>query len=130
MLDMFEVAIDAAQLGSNLERGFVLGAAGVRKDGTIVTSKNGAVHSTSSHIFRSIPSAHAEVRLCRKLGNGGEVYVVRLSKRDGSLVMSRPCFTCRQIMSSRHVKKVYYSINSHQYGVLSLESDRDVVYDM
>lgn len=130
MLDMFEIAIAAAKPDIRDPRGFVLGAAGIRKDGTIVTSKNGAVHSTSSHIFRSIPSAHAEVRLCRKLGNGGVVYVVRISKRDGSLVMSRPCFTCQKIMQSRHVEKVYYSINSNQYGILNLDNDRDVVYEM
>lgn len=109
-------------------RQFWLGAVGVRWDGKIVSTKNGAVHSTSTDDYRPIAWSHAEARLCRKLGKGGTVYVVRIARKDRSLVMSRPCATCERILKAFAVKKVFYSINSEYYGAWDLSLDRDEVF--
>jgi tRNA(Arg) A34 adenosine deaminase TadA len=131
MRDMINLAAKAAMTSDPFDqRNYLLGAIGIRKDGTVVSSKNGAVFSTLTFADNwTIPTAHAEVRLCRKLGRGGIVYLARVARKDGSLVMSRPCNMCRTILKSHYVKKVYYSINSKQYGRLDVLKERDEVYN-
>lgn len=93
------------------ERSFLLGAVGIRKDGVMVQATNGPSR---------LPCrlAHAEARLCRKLTPGSIVYVVRVRLADGKFGMARPCLSCQKILKSRGIKKVYYSINSTEYGVM------------
>ena len=91
-------------------RSYRLGAVGVRRDGTIVKSKNIPNRLPE-------PSAHAEARLTRKLDRGAVVYVVRID-REGCLTSARPCASCRHIMKVRGVKRCYYSINEIEYGVI------------
>ena len=108
-------------------RNFWLGAIGVRKDGVIVSSKNGAVQSSNIG-YKAVPQSHAESRLCRKLGKNGIIYVSRVSRQTYELAMARPCFNCQKIIRAHNVKKVYYSINKNQYGVWFPEIDFDKVY--
>jgi tRNA(Arg) A34 adenosine deaminase TadA len=91
-------------------------AMGIRKDGTVVFSNNGAaVFPPADKLIVKI--AHAEQRISRKLDKGAEVYVVRLT-RDKQLAMARPCSTCYTVLRARGVKRVYYSIAPGEYGVL------------
>lgn len=125
----FEMAKEQALAGDE-KRNFLLGAVGIRSDGALVSSKNGAVYSISDDEYKTLPTAHAEGRLCRKLGKNGIVYVVRIAKKDGALVMARPCPICASLMKAREVQKIYYSINSFQYGVFFPVEDKDAVYDL
>jgi hypothetical protein len=95
-----------------------LGAVGVRKDGVIVSAKNGSVKvSSADGDGFSFPTAHAEHRCVKKMDVGGVVYVARVL-RDGSLAMSKPCPDCERSLRGRGIKKVYYSINDVEYGVM------------
>ena len=113
----------------NDPRNFWLGCIGIRKDGAMVSGKNGAVHSDSSAEYRTIQTAHAEGRVLRKLGKGGTIYVARVSKLTRRIAMSYPCVHCQAAIRSRAVKKVIYTINEFQYGVWDVDSDYNRVYD-
>lgn len=93
-------------------RDYALGAVGIRSDGAIVSSFNGAARIPT-------PNAHAEARLARKLDNGSEVYVARVL-RCGSFALSRPCARCQAAMRARGVRRAYYSISDNEYGVMQL----------
>lgn len=98
-------------LSKNDERSFLLGAVGIRKDGVMVQAINGPSRMPCR-------LAHAEARLCRKLTPGSVVYVVRVRLADGEFGMARPCQSCQKILKSKGIRKVYYSINSTEYGVM------------
>lgn len=91
-------------------RSFFLGAIGVRRDGKIVHAINGS---------SKIPTrqAHCEYRLSTKLDVGSIVYLVRI-RRDGLLGNSKPCHNCQKALRTVGVKRVYYSIQNNEYGVM------------
>ena len=91
-------------------RAFRLGAVGLRADGTLVASANGPATEPA-------PAAHAEARLARKLGRGGEAWVARV-RRDGSLAMARPCSSCLRRLRASGVTRICYSIGAREYGVI------------
>ena len=101
-------------------RGFYIGAVGIRKDGAIVKSRNGPVIMDESVGKSSYPAAHAEYRLCRKLDKGAVVFVCRIRRGDGSFALARPCIDCQRRLTSKGVKKVYYTISDTEYGVMYL----------
>ncbi len=109
MKRFFRRAKKAAARGKDC-RSYRLGAVGVRRDGTIVTSKN---------IPNRYPEhqAHAEARLTKKLDRGSVVYVVRIDRKN-NLTTARPCKACQRLMRGRGVFRCYYSISEHEYGVL------------
>lgn len=111
------------------QRNFLLGCVAERRDGTIVSARNGAVRCLDTEDYQLIPSAHAEFRCGRKMGKYATVYVARVARKDGSLVMSRPCPTCRFRLRSLKVERAYYSINDFQYGCLFVQEDTDRVFD-
>lgn len=131
MRHFFELAAKVAtpEHLENDPRNFWLGAVGVRWDQKIVTAKNGAVHSTAVDDYQRVSLAHAEARLCRKLGKRGLVFVSRVARKDKSLVMARPCTGCQPILKAHGVKRVYYSINNFQYGVWNPLTDKDIIYE-
>ncbi len=127
-MHFFEIAASSAIRGSN-ERNHLVGAVGIRWDGKLVSSKNGAVHSTSID-YHPVAFSHAEARLCRKLGKGGIVYVARVARKDGAWVMARPCGSCQRICRSYQVKKVYYTINEEHYGLYLCNEDKDLIFKL
>lgn len=132
MMEMIRLAATIALPDFDFDkRNFWLGCIGIRKDGALVSSKNGSVFCTNApkNTYKVIPSAHAEGRVLRKLGKGGTIFVARVSKKNGKLAMSRPCPTCQTRIKSFNVKKVYYSINEHQYGIWDVKKDTDIVFD-
>ena len=93
------------------KREFMLGAVGIRKDGTMVNSLN-------SPTWEPAREAHAEYKLTRKLGfDAPEVYIARVRKKDGKFANAKPCASCRKILSTRRVKRVYYTISDSEYGI-------------
>lgn len=104
-----------ASRGNKHRRAFV-GAVGIRADGTVVISWNGSSAGTT---YERCPTAHAERRLCRKLGYGASVvYVARSRRENGSMAMSRPCADCERVLRSRGVKRVEYTISDNEFGVM------------
>jgi tRNA(Arg) A34 adenosine deaminase TadA len=112
-------------------RNFWLGCIGIRKDGVLVSAKNGAVHSTAmpQEDYRILPNSHAECRTLRKLGRGGVLYVARVAKHNHRYACSRPCIMCENMIRSYHVKKVFYTINEFQYGVWDIITDYERVFN-
>lgn len=90
-------------------RDFLLGAVGVRRDGTIVWARN--LPAREIHY-----ASHAEALLCRKLDKGSTVYVARVNKR-GQLRQAKPCRVCEARLRSKGVKKVYYTQDTGEIGV-------------
>jgi hypothetical protein len=91
-------------------RTYLLGAIGIRGDGTIVRSLNGPSRVPARE-------AHAEYKLCRKLDHGATVFVARIRVGDGTFGNARPCQKCRKMLQSRKVKKVYYTIAHNEFGI-------------
>lgn len=130
---MLSLLLQAASISlpthKNDPRGFWLGCIGIREDGAKVTARNGAVEFQSTIDKHQLFNyAHAEGRVLRKLGKGGVLFVARVSRKDKSLAMARPCDMCRLKLKMNKVSKVYYTINDNQYGVWYVKDDYDRVY--
>lgn len=134
MLNMLKLAGKVAiSPDENDRRTYVLGCIGIRNDGVLVSARNGSIQhmfSKSLDPYESDKSSdyHAEGRALRKMDKGGILYVARVSRKDGSLAMSKPCCLCQAKIKAKKIEKVYYTINSYQYGVWHVESDKDIVY--
>jgi tRNA(Arg) A34 adenosine deaminase TadA len=129
---MLDLLYQAAQIAlpsiENDYRDFWLGCIGIREDGVMVSAKNGAASFQAAiKSYHLLPTSHAEGRVLRKLGGGGTVYVARVSKKDGSLVMARPCSMCQIKLRAAKVNKVYYTINNNEYGIWYPDSDTDKI---
>ncbi len=92
-------------LAGDQNRAFWLGAVGVRKDGAIVRARNEKTKVPT-------PCAHAEARLCKKLGKEAPLVIVIRLQKDGNLAMAKPCHNCERALRRHKVKKVFYSTNS------------------
>lgn len=112
------------------ERNFLIGCIGIRKDGVIVSSRNGSVFSTviNPREYKYIADAHAECRNLKKCGHGGVLYVARMSKTN-EFAMARPCHLCQFRCKVFKTQKVYYTINKNQYGVWYPQKDYDIIFD-
>lgn len=98
-------------------RNHKLGAIGVRRDGIIVSARNGA--QKVNNFYQHTPQLHAEVRCLRKMDMGGEMFIARVLS-DGSLALARPCPSCQVFLRGKKIKKVIYSISDLEYGTLYL----------
>lgn len=119
MLQMLERAAGVALPTSSIDqRNFWLGCVGIRSDGAIVSSRNGATEfSTFVENYQLLPTAHAEGRILRKLGKYGTLYISRVSRKDGSFKLAKPCRMCQVQIKSARVEKVHYSIDDQSYGL-------------
>ncbi len=125
MLNMLNLAAEIAlPTNDNDKRNFYLGCVGLRQDGVLVSSKNGASEfSASVKQYQLLPNAHAEGRVLRKLGKGGIMFVARVAKKDDKLAMAFPCSMCQVRIRGMKIEKVYYSINENQYGIWCVEKN-------
>lgn len=96
------------------KRTYLLGAVGIRSDGVMVKSFNGST-------VYPVPAAHAEQRLSRKLNVGSVVYVARIRMGDGKFALAKPCKNCQNVLRSRGVKRIYYTKNSKEFGIIDLQ---------
>lgn len=114
-------------------RKFWFGCLGVRNnDGVEVLSKNGSIHllfsqSLNPNEMQRRAEYHAEGRVLKKMTKGGSLYVARVSRQTGDLILSRPCGLCRAKIRSYRIDKVYYSINNIQYGIWYPKEDIDKI---
>lgn len=134
MLNMLKLAGKIAiPVMDNDPRGFWLGCIGIRKDGVLVSARNGSIqHMFSKSLDPDLADKsceyHAEGRALRKMDKGGVLYVSRVSRKDGSLTMARPCVLCQSKIKTQKIIKVYYTVNHNQYGIWYPEHDKDKVY--
>jgi deoxycytidylate deaminase len=115
---MFELAAEFAKL-KNDRRDYRLGAVGLRNDGTIVASYNGACIKNMDDRRHYMREAHAEYRLAKKMDRKSIVYVARIS-RTGEFKNAKPCKTCENSLRSHGIKRVYYTISKNEFGVMEL----------
>lgn len=131
MIEFLELAGKIALSKDNNDpRNFWIGCIGIRKDGALVSARNGAVFSTQNDDFELLPESHAEGRILRKIDKGGIIYVSRIAKRDRNYAMARPCKMCRVRIKSFGIKKVYYTIDAYHYGLWHSESDSDIIFEV
>ena len=109
---MLRIAKKIALREKDIKRRALHGAVAIRYDGVLIGSSN--IANTGK-----CQLAHAESRVLKKAGQNSIIYVVRVT-RDRQLRLSRPCSGCLSEMINRKVKKVYYSINNNEYGVINL----------
>lgn len=123
ILNFFEVAAQTAT-SKNDRRSFLLGAIGIRNDGAMVRSLNSPTENKNR-------MAHAECKLCRKLDYYAEVYVARVRMDTYEFAMARPCSSCRKILRTKRVKRVFYTITHNSYGIWypNLNEDKIYLYD-
>jgi len=110
MLPLLEVAGQVADLSTDRCRKAFMGAVALRRDGTLVRSRNGITIRPDG----PIPSGHAEARVLRKSGYGATVYVARV-KKDGSLAMAKPCSKCMAALRAMGVEMVYWTISNNDW---------------
>jgi tRNA(Arg) A34 adenosine deaminase TadA len=95
-------------------KSFLLGAVGIRGDGTIVSATN----SISQVPNRML---HAEKRLCNKLDYGATVYVARVRLLNGEYALSRPCPDCYKALKYKNVSRCYYTVSETEWGVIDFD---------
>ena len=91
----------------------LLAAVAKRKDGAIVSSRNGMTQVPR-------PSAHAEARVLKKAGHGATLYVAKVQKKSGEWGLAKPCKNCMTLIRNMKVKRVFYTIAPQEYGVIDL----------
>jgi tRNA(Arg) A34 adenosine deaminase TadA len=104
------IASQVADISTDIKRKAFIGAVAIRRDGTMVVSRNGATPWPNG----KSPSSHAEGRILRKSGYGATVYVARV-KRNGSLALARPCQYCMPALRARGVEMVYWTIDNTEW---------------
>lgn len=119
ILNFFEIAARTATSKDD-RRSFFLGAIGIRNDGVMVRSLNSPTENKNR-------MAHAECKLCRKLDYYAEVYVARVRMDTYKFAMARPCSACYKTLKTKKVKKIFYTINENQYGILNLISNKEKI---
>lgn len=135
MLQLLEEAakIAISDVNGSLRKNFLHGGIGVRKDGVLVSARNGAVNASSSaEFYKTILEAHCEPRIVRKMGKGGgeELYIARVLRKDQkTFAMSAPCAGCSNIIRAAKIPRVYYSISNYQYGIWLVEEDKHIICD-
>ena len=118
----FEIAKTAA-ISKEDRRSFLIGSCGWRADGKVVKSSNGfaRIMENGEDEKKYFRQAHSEYRLCSKLDKNSIVFVVRISKTDGTFRLAKPCPSCIRAMRARGVKKVYYTTGPDTCDVLILD---------
>jgi len=90
-----------------------LGAVAERADGTLVKACNGPTRLPKREM-------HAEYRVTKKIDYDAIIYVARVLN-NGKYGMAMPCVNCIKAMTSKRVKKVYFTIDNRNYGVITLQ---------
>jgi len=107
LFEAAQVAIKSCDLRTD-KRNYLLGAIGVR-----VKSKNIAATDC-------VPDHHAEARLSRKLTPKSTVWVARVTRKNGSWAMARPCRNCENKLRAIGVKRIVYTISPGEWGVIDI----------
>lgn len=100
--------------GAVLEKGSAILSIGINNE------KYSSVGAKFRHSNKGHSTYHAEISailgLDRCVTKGATIYVVRASKKDGSMRMSKPCDMCHAVLKERGVAKVVYSVDENIIG--------------
>ena len=100
--------------GAVLEKGSAILGLGVNNE------KYSSVGAKFRHSHKGHSTYHAEISavlgLDRCVTKGATIYVVRASKKDGSMRMSKPCDMCHAVLKERGVARVVYSVDETTNG--------------
>jgi cytidine/deoxycytidylate deaminase-like protein len=110
MLQLLTIAGQVADISVDIKRKAFVGAVAIRRDGTMVMSRNGSTPWPNG----KSPSCHAEKKCLRKSGYGSTVYVARV-KRDGSFALAKPCCHCMPALRAMGVEMVYWTVNNTEW---------------
>ena len=88
-----------------------------RNDGAEVYSVNHCVRA------EKVPAHHAEARAVRKCDVGAILYVARILRDKETPALAKPCKFCQAFIRNKGIKKVYFTIDSNQYGIWDVEED-------
>ena len=118
----------------NLAKNQAWGSDHIQKHGAVLT-RGGSILSisyNSSHFNRfasrfkkhpHLASCHAEIKallgIPREKTEGTTLYVVRINN-FGDFMLSKPCPMCVQACEYCGVRKIIYSINNHEMGMIKL----------
>lgn len=79
-------------------------------------------------------STHAEMdAVLRARGktdlNGAKIFVARKKRDDGLPGLARPCVICEEVLRSYSIKRAFYTIDSHHYGIMCVgeKNTRDTI---
>ena len=97
----FNLAKEIAQSKDD-KRSFLVGSVGLRNDGVMVGAPNAPTPEP-------VRTAHSEWRISRKLDRHSVIYIVRILRKNNQFAISRPCPDCQKILTSKQVKKVFYT---------------------
>jgi len=110
MLHLLTIAGQVADVSVDIKRKAFVGAVAIRRDGTMVVSRNGSTPWPNG----KSPSCHSEARVLRKSGYGATVYVARV-KRNGDFGLAKPCFSCMPALKAMGVEMVYWTVNNIEW---------------
>ena len=102
---------------SDEQKQFFFGCVAKRNDGAVVYSVNHCVRA------EKVPSHHAEARAVRKCDVGAILYVARVLRDRVTPATAKPCKFCQAFIKNKGIKKVYFTIDSIQYGIWNVEED-------
>ena len=73
--------------------------------------------------YHRYASLHAEVRvllnITKETTNGADIYVARISG-DNNMAMSRPCPMCLHMASEMGIRRIFYTIDNRNFGMIKL----------
>lgn len=114
---MLELAAGVAKSCKSQNKTYRVGAVAIRaRDGVIVKSFNGIT-------YQPFGDAHAESRVLKKAGLGCTLFVARVTWKDGSLAMSRPCCKCYSLLKGYQVSRCFYTIDNNSYGIIEYKNN-------
>lgn len=122
---LINLAVKQAQLS---EHHFKIGAILARKSKIISESFNNAKKTHKiAYWNKDNPqdaTIHAEIgaliNVPKNISSKCDLYIARYRSSDNSICLAKPCDMCLSVIKSMMVKRVYYTISEHEYGVIDL----------
>jgi deoxycytidylate deaminase len=109
--------------GTGKRKVFKLGAILVYKNKIVSSGFNSKKTHPLLAKITEYPFLHAESSTILKYGidecEGMNLYVIRLCRKF-PIGLSKPCEVCMDFIKAAKIAKVYYSINSNEYGTIKL----------
>ena len=107
---MFRISKGAIAEGAKSSYIYKHGAIAFNKGKPIGRGYNSTdIHGGLARDYNYRGGIHAEVAALKNINKADTILVVRISREDGSLTMSRPCEKCQKYLKDRGIKKVVYS---------------------
>lgn len=77
-----------------------------------------------NHDHLEFATVHAEVdtliNVSKEIARKSDLYVVRVRRKDHKFAMAKPCKMCEKIIKKMGVKRIIYTINDNEFGIIDL----------